>query len=45
MVLSSVAKRETPMRIGFILPEPMKYSLVLFCWRPKYQPNAIVEIA
>jgi len=33
------------MSSGFIRPEPTKYSFVLACFRPKYQPSTIVETA
>jgi hypothetical protein len=37
-----MAKRDTPMRIGFIFPEPMKYSLVVRSPREHHQPRKIV---
>ena len=44
-MLNNVANSETPMRIGFILPLPTKYSFVVSCFRLKYQPRAIVLLA
>ncbi len=45
IVLNSVANSEMPMSTVFIPPEPTKYSLVLVCFRPKYQPSTSVPIA
>ena len=45
MVLRRVANRETPMRMGLMLPPPTKYSLVVLCLRLKYAPRAMVERA
>ena len=45
MVLNSVANSETPIRMGFMFPLPVKYSCIDFVRRLKYSPRPIVDTA